>query len=823
MINGEGALAILGGGGSFGGGSGVSALTAFRQYQKDQIGQRKAFANQPDVQRQIDNFKRDIRKIDTTDELLEDRRILEFVLTSFGLESEINNVGKLRAVLNSDPEDINSFANRLNDPRFGQLTTFLGGEAFGTQNLKTSDKQGVVIDQYLTNRFEKSLAAQNPAVRDALFFLRRINEVGSTFDILGDLALRNIVTNTLDLPQEIARQSVTKQAALIERGLDLEALQGSSSGPVIRSSLDSFKADQTALSGGLSQINGALAQINSLVSQLDTLRTSYQDIPNIVNPAGPNAAEIAIQEPAIPELLRQRALVSAAELAIDAGDSSLKRLDTILSSLKTAEDQTAFDKLQTEFLALSDELLGDDGVINSATFTDPNSGLTQNLLRNGTAGALPPGIDATAAKISTTIATDGTRAVTNTTDLAGFLTDLQTVRDGIASATFATATADVNAVSGTFDGAESTFNTARSLVQVAGSSLRYSVGQVDFATELDSAALALGKSSLDDSVSRAEKVDVLLVDLAGISRQADIPGADLVDLNEKYALKLGELNAALDNPRTVTDGTTTVTLDNLLTDGSVDYNVIGGNLVRAEGFDLDTTIRANLPATLDGTNGDALADTIIDTYRPEVQNAIAALSRDQRVLTFASDRVDPRGSLDAQIREISTKLDATIAKAKVGDVNLLSEFAPDAKIPLDSNGAVLTIETQNDFASTFRSAIESVEAVILSGGDDAARIGVINDALFAAGRTQSLLRGEKYALDIQKGIADENVNLLEQEAADSTFFKEIEYTPEALKFIERYLIQKDLEAQGFGGTSYNPDSALIGLIQPLNPGTNLLA
>ena len=206
-------------------------------------------------------------------------------------------------------------------------------------------------------------------------------------------------------------------------------------------------------------------------------------------------------------------------------------------------------------------------MINGATFTDPNTGLTQNLLRNGSAGALPPGTDATAAKITTAIATDGSKAVTNTTDLAGFLADLQTVRDGIATATFATAAADTAAVRSTLETAAATFKTARSLVQIAGSSLRYSVDQIDFSAELDSAGLALGKSSLDDSINRAGTIDTLLVDLAGISRQADKPGADLADLNEQYTLKLSELNKAFDTPRSVTDGTTTITLDNLLTDG----------------------------------------------------------------------------------------------------------------------------------------------------------------------------------------------------------------------------------------------------------------
>src|SRR3546814_7671796 len=58
--------------------------------------------------------------------------------------------------------------------------------------------------------------------------------------------------------------------------------------------------------------------------------------------------------------------------------------------------------------------------------------------RNGTGGALPAGIDPSPAQIATQVATDGTRAVTNSTDLAGFLTDLQSFRDAVAGADYAT-------------------------------------------------------------------------------------------------------------------------------------------------------------------------------------------------------------------------------------------------------------------------------------------------------------------------------------------------------------------------------------------------
>jgi len=830
VLNANGALAILGGGGAIGGsGSGISALAAFRSYNKDQVAARKAFANQPDVQRQIDNFKRDIQKINTVDELLQDRRSLEFVLTSFGLESEINNPGKLRAVLRSDPEDINSFANRLNDPRFGELNKFIGGEAFGLKNLQIPTNQGELIDDYLTNRFEQSLGAQNPAVRDALFFLRRIGDVDNSTQILGDIALRSIVTDALNLPKEIARQSVQKQASLIDSKLDIEALSGTTSdGTERRTKLDILNEDKATLSKTDKQINAALSKINALVEELELVRRDYSDLVNVTDPAGVKAAEIAVQETAIPELLRQQGLVAAADNAVKSTRANLDRLDRLINQARQAEDEEAFQLKQAEFLQLADEILGDDGFINSASYFDPNSGLTQNILRNGDSGSLPTGTVAADAKITTQVNTEGAQAITNSTDLNDFLTDLQAVRDDFAAAAFATVDDDLDAAEDTFNAAEEVFSDAEFQNNINVSSLEFGLGYVEFAKELDSASLALGKSSVDDSLSRAETIATQLDTIRQLAVDAQKDGADLVAINEDYDLAVSELSAALNTPRSVTDGATTVTLDNLLTDGGVDYTVFDANLVRAEGFDLDTDVLANLPADITVGDAETLKDAIDDTYRPAVDDAIDSLNRDLRVLGLASDTIDPRGALDARIREIQTKLDKTIASAEVEGVNLISPFQGDVSVTLQSNSASLRVDAQDGFKDAFEAGLSSLETVILSGGDDDARISALNDALFAATRVQGQLKAESYALDIQQEIINGGIAQLEESAAASDFLKPIEYTDEALKFIEKYLIQKDLEASGFGGGatgSFNQNAGLIGLFQPLAAGgnTNIIA
>ena len=122
---------------------------------------------------------------------------------------------------------------------------------------------------------------------------------------------------------------------------------------------------------------------------------------------------------------------------------------------------------------------------------------------------------------------------------------------------------------------------------------------------------------------------------------------------------------------------------------------------------------------------------------------------------------------------------------------------------------------------------------MLSGGSIADRVSALNDALFAAGRAQGKLSAEAYALNVQRSVITQERTILEGEGGEGgaagSFFKPIEYTPEALKFIERYLVQKDLESQGFGNVSgaYNAKAAVASQIGTLlnanGSGLNLLA
>jgi len=214
--------------GLIGSGFGGASLPAFPLYQslaKTRDKQFAAFERQPQVQREVDYFLKTAGKVKTVDEFLGDRRLLAFALSAYGMEGEIDYLGRIRKVLSEPVSDSNSLANKLIDPRFKKIAQAFSFGEVGTLKLGLSSFLNEVVDKYKTNEFERYLGNQNPALREAEYFRRNAGSVENGYNILGDTVLRSVVTTALGLPPEIAVQSVEKQKALIEKRLDVKDLQ----------------------------------------------------------------------------------------------------------------------------------------------------------------------------------------------------------------------------------------------------------------------------------------------------------------------------------------------------------------------------------------------------------------------------------------------------------------------------------------------------------------------------------------------------------------------------------------------------------------------
>lgn len=73
--------------------------------------------------------------------------------------------------------------------------------------------------------WNKDLEAQSPGLGDAVLFEDSASGATNAYAVLGNAVMRRLVTKALDLPEQIAFQSVETQARAIESRLKLGKLQ----------------------------------------------------------------------------------------------------------------------------------------------------------------------------------------------------------------------------------------------------------------------------------------------------------------------------------------------------------------------------------------------------------------------------------------------------------------------------------------------------------------------------------------------------------------------------------------------------------------------
>lgn len=828
MTNAAAALSILGGSFSTSSGGTTTGVAAFAKYKRDPEGARRDFYESAAVQKSIKNFQSSASEINSVEDFLADRKTLEFVLTAFGLESELNNPGKLKAIINSDPDDPNSYSNRLADARYGEFTKFLNVKNEGFTKLKTADAQTDVIDDYLTNAFEVSIGLESPAAREAVFFLRRINEVDSALEILGDLPLRNIVTTALSLPAQIANQSVLKQQSLIDAKLDFDKLNTLDRDGETKSKtqLDLVNDDLGAIKTGLAATTNASIELSSLQDQLETLRIHLLDIDNVTDPGGVLANEIPVQEAAIPELIRQQGLIASAEKALANTDANIKRIDAIFKEAAEVETQEELDALKSEFDRLVSEVTDADGFIKGSNYTDSTAGTTENLLLpSGDAGS---GIDALpSTKVTTVVKADGTAVVTGSSDLSDFLTNLDNANTAFQAINLGSLSSGIAAAEAGFDSIEKDFKSAKVQNGVNASSFTGSVKNVNFGYSLNTQSLSQGISAVDDSLTRLAKAAGVISEIRALALDAQAEDADIDDLNATYGAKLDELTSLINNAGSATDGTNTFTFDNLLTSGTISYeaDANSGKNIDARGGSLDADVLSGLPANLSAANANGILSNIDTTVTDSLSELKDNLVTDRKVFDFAANVADPLGSIDAEIRQIRGDLDEIIERAGESGDNLLKEYGRDLKVVLGTLATTITVDAQGGFKEDFENSLSSLQYAAVSGGAAASRESILNDALFSVGSTLSRINAEKFTLNIQKSILTEKQSALSNTSGSAEsldFLKPLENTNYAIKFIEQYLVKKDLEAIG-GSTTVQPkNAALVGLFQNISGGGGML-
>ncbi|MGB3536771.1 MAG: DUF1217 domain-containing protein [Mesorhizobium sp.] len=173
------------------------------------------------VKADTDYYTANITKVTSIDDLMADKRLLNYALSAFGLDPQTENTARLRTLLEGGVRDPDSPVNKLNDTRYKAFVSAFNFEQYGEDTTTTNPTQQQTVDKYLRQTLEEDAGKTNEGVRLALNFQRKAPDITNWYDVLADKALATVVRTALGLPDSFATADIDKQAALFESKLDI--------------------------------------------------------------------------------------------------------------------------------------------------------------------------------------------------------------------------------------------------------------------------------------------------------------------------------------------------------------------------------------------------------------------------------------------------------------------------------------------------------------------------------------------------------------------------------------------------------------------------
>ncbi len=208
--------------------SGQSPVQALLSAQRNETAGVKQTAQQPAVKEAIAAFTKAVNSATSLTAALANPAVLNVLLTTNGLSDQIGNTALATKVLTSNLSDPKSLANVLTDTRWKTLAQTYNLSVNGLSVLQNPKTIAAITQGYAQITWEHNQDAITPGISDALTFIQQAGSITSVDGILGNITLRNVVTTALDVPKQIAFQSINAQEQAISTRLNVKDFQNKS-------------------------------------------------------------------------------------------------------------------------------------------------------------------------------------------------------------------------------------------------------------------------------------------------------------------------------------------------------------------------------------------------------------------------------------------------------------------------------------------------------------------------------------------------------------------------------------------------------------------
>ena len=202
----------------------MDALTTYRLFAANSERTLQRISQDTIVSREVEYYRENIQSVKSADELIADNRLLKFALEAYGLGEMSYAKAYIGKLLKEGVDNDDAFANQLADPRYKEFVEDFNFARYNTATTSFDRTQEGVVSRFYQQRVESEAGNENVGARLAIYFERKVADIDSALDILGDTALLQVVQTAYGLPAQMSFASIERQEEIINERLDVSDL-----------------------------------------------------------------------------------------------------------------------------------------------------------------------------------------------------------------------------------------------------------------------------------------------------------------------------------------------------------------------------------------------------------------------------------------------------------------------------------------------------------------------------------------------------------------------------------------------------------------------
>jgi Protein of unknown function (DUF1217) len=170
-------------------------------------------------------YKANIGSVKSASDLVNNYRLLSYALQAYGLGDQINSTALVKKVIEGGVSNPKSLANTLPNPAWKAFAAAFDFTDSGSASPSSASSVATTTGDYVEQQLESNEGQQDPGVQLALYFQRVAPTVTSSYGILGNENLLEVVQTIFGLASTTTTSQIDAEANTVGKLVPISELQ----------------------------------------------------------------------------------------------------------------------------------------------------------------------------------------------------------------------------------------------------------------------------------------------------------------------------------------------------------------------------------------------------------------------------------------------------------------------------------------------------------------------------------------------------------------------------------------------------------------------